>query len=127
MTKPKKTKEITKRPMEFAEGDEQLYGVVEKALGDRKFNVKCIDNITRRCFLRSKRIKGLKHDPAGVTVVVSLRDFDPKNSDIIWVYTQDETRILKNQKLIPDWNSISESIGNLEVQDDDIAFDFEEI
>ena len=60
----------------------QVYGIIEKTLGDRFFTVNCLDNIKRRCKVRQKRIKVKDGD----CVIVSLRDYDDGNGDIIYKY-----------------------------------------
>jgi initiation factor 1A len=115
----------TKRILEYASGDGQIYALVQKALGDRTFTVLCDDNIQRRAKLRSKRIKELRKQPQGVVVIVSIRPFDEKTVDIIWAYNHDEERILRSEKIIPDWSG--EKVKAADLKDDDIAFDFENI
>ena len=124
---PKKNKGKKKKPDEekraiiYADLDGQVYGIVEKALGSRYFDVKCLDNKMRRCRIRKKRIKIKLND----VVIVSLRDFDDKNGDIIYKYDLDETRILQKEGILP---SSSFTFVNNNMDDDiEVGFDFESI
>jgi initiation factor 1A len=76
--------------------DDQEYGLVSKALGGSKFSVKVSDKTyigkLRGTLRRSK--KSNRVDPGSV-VLISIRDFQDSNVDIIHVYSNDEVRKLK--------------------------------
>ena len=115
-----KTSNIEKRAMLLPDIDGQVYGCVEKALGARFFTVKCLDKVDRRCKVRSKRLR-IK---AGDIVIISLREFDDKNADIVYRYDSDEVRTLQKDGVIPS----NEYMGKEEViEEEDDVFDFEEI
>lgn len=101
--------------------DGQVYGILEKALGSRFFNVNCLDGVQRRCKVRSKRLKVVQGD----VVIVSLREFDDKNGDVIYKYNSEEVRDLQKAGNLPTSELIN--IKNEEVDDDDCAFDFDDI
>ena len=101
--------------------DGQVFGVLEKALGSRFFDVKCLDSVMRRCKVRKKRLKVQQGD----VVIVSLRDFDDKNADIIHRYHAEEVRELQKNGSLP--SSIIISKNDAFMEDDDCAFDFDDI
>ena len=116
------------RKMEYAEeNNSQVYGVVEKMLGDRYFNVRCTDNKERRSRARKKRVR----ISIGDVVIVSLRDFNDKNADIIYKYNDKEIRLLRKQGYIPDVNEYNnkddDNFGVIFVDDGDKEIDVENI
>jgi translation initiation factor 1A len=112
-----------KRKLIEADIDGQLYGILEKVLGNRFFDVKCLDGKTRRCKVRNRRMKVKQGD----CVIVSLRDFDDKNGDIIYRYDIEEVRELKKIGELPD-EDINGLIMNDDMDDDiDGGFCFEDI
>ena len=129
---PKKTKggkkkkpsgDGTKRSLIYADIDGQVYGIIEKELGGRFFEVKCLDNVMRRCKVRKKRLKIKQYD----VVIISLRDFDDKNADVIYCYDSDEVRILQKEGVIPTTDFVNVSFEETTAMDEDGGFEFEEI
>lgn len=117
---------LTKRKLEYADFNGQVYGVVEKALGNRFFTVKCLPNKLLRCKARKKRVR----IHIGDVVIVSLRDYDEKNGDIIHRYDSDEVKILQQEDILPttsDFNRTCEDNGSGGDDDNDFGFDFESI
>lgn len=118
-----KSSDVEKRALLLADIDGQVYGCVEKALGARFFTIKCLDKIDRRCKVRNKRMR-IK---TGDIVIISLRDYDDKNGDIIYKYDEDEVRTLQKNGTIPS----NEYMGKIEEEgeddDDGGVFDFEDI
>jgi translation initiation factor 1A len=113
-----------KRKLIEADLDGQVYGIIEKVLGDRFFTVNCLDNTKRRCKVRQKRMKVKDGD----CVIVALREFDDNNADIIYKYDSSEVRQLQKDGILPN----SEVIGvfndeDKEKENDDDGFDFEDI
>ena len=103
-----------KRKLLIPDSDGQTLGFVEKALGCRFFNVSCVDGKQRRCKVRSKRLRISIND----LTLVSLRDFDDKNADIIHRYAKDEAREFVKMGLLPSDSSL-ETIDD----DDGVIFD----
>lgn len=97
-----------KRKLLEADVDGQVYGILEKALGCGFFEVNCFDHIKRRCKARSKRMKVTSGD----YVIVSIREFDEKTSDIIYKYDSDEVRKLQKLGILPSEPS--------DIQEDDL-------
>ena len=110
-----------KRSLIEADINSQVYGTITKVLGSRFFEVNCIDNKNRRCKIRNKRIRIKIND----IVIISLREFDDNNADIIYKYEDDEVRILQKKGIIPD-NLLNTNKNDLD-SDEDIVFDFEDI
>jgi initiation factor 1A len=113
---------IEKRKLLEADLDGQVYGIVETALGSRFFTVNCLDSVTRRCRVRSKRMRINKGD----CIIVALRDFDEANGDIIHKYDSEEVRKLQRNGIIPNSDVIGVIKDEDEVEEED-AFVFEDI
>ena len=96
----------------------ELYALVEKNMGNGILNVKCIDNVMRRCFVR-KKFKGRQRDPlqVGSWILVGLREFETNKDkcDLIEIYTQSDMARL--QLLDVPWH-----VFGVEKQDDDVEF-----
>ena len=104
--------------------DGQVFGILEKALGNRFFDVNCLDGKTRRCKVRNRRLKV----EVGNVTIVSLRDFDDKNADVIYKYLPDEVRELRRLQLLPSLDSFGgEGNNGLDSEEDECAFDFDAI
>ena len=112
-----------KRNLIEADLDNQVYGTIEKALGSRFFEVNCLDNKKRRCKVRKKRMKVKVSD----TVIISLREFDENNADIIYKYEDYEVRVLQKKGIIPENVSVNMN-GEIGIDnEDDVVFDFDDI
>lgn len=111
---------VEKRKILEADLDGQVYGFLEKALGDRFFTVNCTDNTNRRCKVRKKRLRC----KAGDCVIVSLRNFDDTNADIIYKYDEEEVRILRRSGILPS----ADVMGSVILEEDEFeGFDFDDI
>jgi len=110
-----------KRKLIEADVDGQVYGILEKALGCGFFEVNCLDDVKRRCKARSKRLKV----NSGDYVIVSIREFDDKTSDIIYKYEDDEVRKLQNLGILP--SDVQENIEENELENAKKEFDFNNI
>lgn len=113
---------VEKRQLLEADLDGQVYGFVENDLGSRYFAVKCLDSVTRRCRVRTKRMRISKGD----CIIVALRDFDTNNADIIYKYDADEVRQLQKNGILPGSEFIVACYDNKEQNEDD-GFVFEDI
>lgn len=121
-TKSKSTN-IEKRKLLEADLDGQVYGIVDKALGNRFFSVNCLDNVVRRCRVRTKRMR----INAGDCIIVALRDFDDDNADIIHKYDAEEVRALQKMGAIPGSDVIGAFNDEDENNNEDDGFVFEDI
>jgi translation initiation factor 1A len=111
-----------KRKLVEADVDGQVYGILEKALGCGFFEVNCLDDVKRRCKARSKRMKV----SSGDYVIVSIREFDEKTSDIIYKYDSDEVRKLQNLGILPS-DIQEEDVEQNELENVKQEFDFNNI
>lgn len=81
--------------------DGQLYAVVTKAVGDRRFMTTCDDGVERMCKLRGS-MRRSQWVCMGDVLLVSLRDFEDKadddtgaKADVLLKYSVHEVRLLK--------------------------------
>jgi initiation factor 1A len=110
---------VVRRKMVEADLDSQVYGTVDTILGGRYFSVVCVDGVTRRCKVRSKRLRIAMKD----VVIISLRDFD-ESGDIIYRYDSQEVRELQHSGILPD----NEALGNeIDEVENDEPFEFTDI
>lgn len=99
----------------LADEDGQVYGKVIRALGNRRFECRCADNITRVVTIRGtfrKRKKHIHRDTfvkVGMWVLVSIREGLNKGEkgDIIHMYSDSEVSVLKQYQLIKDMDDRS--------------------
>lgn len=116
-----KTKNISQEKRNLIEPDLncQVFGILTKTLGSRFFDVNCLDGKQRRCKVRSKRLKVKQDD----VVIVSLREFDDKNADIIYKYNSEEVRELQSAGSLPNTESLGVKLNESDVEDE-CGFDF---
>ena len=112
---------IVSRKIVEASIDGQVYGIVEKALGCRFFEINCLDNKKRRCKVRSKRMKIELQN----VVIIALREFDDNNADIVYKYEPAEVRFLQKEGILPKSDVIGD--GGIVIEEDNTGFNFEDI
>jgi len=125
--RPNKNVPKVEKKLLFKE-DEQEYGLVTKTLGNGRFSIRLnLENKEVIGRLRGKFRHGSQKKKnwvdVGTVVLISVRDFEDNNVDIIHVYDDAETRILKkNGDIVFDSN-------REEVEDttEDDVFVFEDI
>lgn len=100
----------------------QVFGILTKTLGSRFFDVNCLDGKQRRCKVRNKRLRVKQDD----VVIISLREFDDKNADIIYKYNSEEVRELQRIGSLPSGESLGIKLDENDIEED-CAFDFEDI
>lgn len=83
----------SKRELAIRE-DLQLYGLVDKMLGDMRCSVLCSDSTMKVCHIRGKFKRRIWIN-AGDTVLISMREFEDGKADIIHKYTPEEAEMLK--------------------------------
>ena len=83
----------------------------------------CLDNTKRRCKVRQKRMRCSEGD----CVIISLRDFDDENADVIYKYDADEVRQLQKMGVLPDANVIGTFKDEDGEAEEDDGFVFEDI
>ena len=111
------------KDIEYAD-DEQTYGIVEKALGERRFSIACLDGKTRKGVVRKSFKRSVRIEAKDV-VIVSLRSFDDSNCDIIYKYDEKGIATLRKEGLIP--NAISVEEQKEDEEECGIVFDFDEL
>lgn len=121
-TKNKESQQIEKKIL-YPDVDGQIYGFLEKALGSRFFDVNCMDGKKRRCKVRNKRMRVQQGD----CCIISLREYDDKNADIIHKYNTIEVRQLQKEGELPSISNIEELNDNEGEDDITFAFDFDDI
>lgn len=94
----------------------QVYGKILRALGNRRFECRCSDRVTRVVTIRGtfkKRKRNTHRDTfvrVGMWVLVSVREDLNKGEkgDIIHMYSESEVSVLKRNKVILDIDDVSE-------------------
>eukprot|EP00808_Paulinella_micropora_P017860 g46449.t1 len=102
----------------------QEYAQVIKMLGNGRLEGKCFDGRTRLCHIRGKMRKK-QWVNTGDIILVGLREFQDDKADVILKYSVEEARRLKLAGALPDVTISDNTMGDEE--DDDCAFDFEDI
>lgn len=123
----KQTGEVSKRPLPIAD-ESQIYGKCIRSLGDRRFEIECIDRKTRigrlRGAIRKRKKSWLNVDQ---WVIVAVREFQDDKVDIIEILALDEVqRLEKLGELSTSLDEVHEDIIDFEDEDDgkvDINFD----
>jgi translation initiation factor 1A len=92
--KGKNSEEYTDKDIVFKE-DGLDYGLITKVLGNRCFEVYCLDGETRFGILRGG-IKKKVWIASGDLVLYSIRDFQDNKIDIVHKYTNDDVQTLYN-------------------------------
>lgn len=97
------------KKMRFANGEEELYGLVTKCLGNGQFLIMCNDQVERLCILRNKftgRNKQSNMISIGSWVIIGLRNWETSKPnkkdkcDMLEVYTNNEKhKLLEESKV----------------------------
>lgn len=127
----KKDNDPVKRNVRFKSKleDCEVYGRVIKALGSCRFSINCCDGKTRLGQLRAgmkKSIRIFKDD----WILVGLRSFETSDvkCDILYKYFPDEVLILKKHGELTILSlDEDDDADDDEKQDENMAFDFEDI
>ena len=127
--KGKKGKKIVtneiERQLVFKDVDQE-YAQTTKLLGNCRCSVICVDGTEKLAHIRGSMRKK-QWIKVGDIVLVSLREYEEKKCDIIYLYNLKEARRLKNMGELPENMRINENIDLLEKEDEeDIGFDIEE-
>lgn len=117
----KKGKSMTNKPRELVYKDDgQEYGQITKKLGNGYMEVLCFTGngtISRRAHIRGKMRKKVWM-AVGDIVLINIRDYEDSTCDIVMKYTNDEARILRTRRELPENVDI-----NKNDDDKDIIFD----
>jgi len=125
----KKNDEDEKRILRYKTDINEEYGIISKVLGSCRFMIKCSDGKERIGLLRSGIKKGgyINKDD---WVLVGLRSYDTIDNkcDILYKYFPDEINVLKKKGHITDTTTdYLKSKDDVEVVDENMAFNFEDI
>ena len=117
----KKTTEPKKRVLPLKD-ECQVYARVLRNLGDRRFECLCEDNILR--IARNRNTRSFKKEnqkiDIGLTVLLSLREFDTSKADIIAIYSATEARRLDQ---LGHYSPKKDEV----IEPSDLGFQFEEL
>jgi translation initiation factor 1A len=110
--------------------DMQTYGMVLRALGDRRFQCKCSDGKERTCKIRGK-FRGRLYIRLHDILLIALREDEPDKADIIQKYRPEEVHELKRIGEFTDRDFAIEGdesvIAALPADDADVVWTNEEI
>ena len=119
------------KKLRFVNGDEEIYGLVTKCLGNSQFLIICNDRVERLCILRNKftgRNKQSNMISIGSWVIVGLRNWETSKPnkkdkcDMLEVYTNNEKyRLIQESKVNLSFLSQQENLllNNGEHQEED--------
>jgi translation initiation factor 1A len=114
-----------KRELIFKE-DGQEYAQVVRMLGQGRLEAHCFDGVNRLAHIRGKMRKKV-WVAAGDIVLLGLREYQDAKADVILKYNPDEARNLKAYGELPETTKINEGAVNDVEEDENCAFDFDEI
>ena len=118
MAQKKRNQERLKSTELITADEMQTYGVVLRALGDRRFQCMCKDGKERQCKIRGK-FKGRLFVQIHDILLISLREDEPEKADIIQKYRPDEVHELKKMGEFTDRDFQLEGDDTVLQQDDD--------
>lgn len=101
----------------------QEYAQITKMLGNGRVEVLCFDGVKRRAHIRGKMRKRVWM-AQGDIVLVTLRDFQDDQCDVVHKYTSDEARQLKSAGELPESAKINETDTFGADEDGDVNFEF---
>lgn len=111
-----------KRELIYKE-EQQEYAQITKMLGNGRIEVSCFDGIKRMGHIRGKLRKKVWMGQGDI-ILVSLRDFQDDQCDVVHKYNSDEARTLKSVGELPDNAKINETDTFGADEDDDVNFEF---
>lgn len=101
----------------------QEYAQITKMLGNGRIEVSCFDGEKRMGHIRGKLRKKVWMSQGDI-ILVSLRDFQDDQCDVIHKYNSDEARTLKNVGELPENAKINETDTFGADEDEDVNFEF---
>ncbi|KAK9457135.1 hypothetical protein V1511DRAFT_508577 [Dipodascopsis uninucleata] len=112
-----------KRELIFKE-DGQEYAQVTKMLGNGRLEALCFDGEKRLAHIRGKLRKKVWINQGDI-ILLSLRDFQDGQADVILKYNADEARSLKNYGELPETAKINETDTYGHEGDEECNFEFD--
>jgi translation initiation factor 1A len=119
----KNENESMKREL-FLKEEGQEYAQVTKMLGNGRLDAQCFDGVRRLAHIRGKMRKKV-WVTQGDIILLSLRDFQDDQADVILKYNPDEARALKAQGELPESARINEADPFGQGSDDECNFEFD--
>ncbi|CCH45389.1 Eukaryotic translation initiation factor 1A [Wickerhamomyces ciferrii] len=101
----------------------QEYAQITKMLGNGRVTASCFDGIERMAHIRGKLRKKVWMGQGDI-ILVSLRDFQDEQCDVIQKYNADEARALKSQGELPENAKINETDTFGNDDEEDVNFEF---
>jgi translation initiation factor 1A len=104
------------------------YAQVGKMLGNGRLEAICFDGKTRLGHIRGKLLKKVWIS-TGDVILVALRDFQDDKTDVVFKYTADQVKKLKNMGEIPSNVKTANDITfkDFKEEEEDIEISFEHI
>lgn len=93
-------------------------------LGNGRVDASCFDGVRRIAHIRGKMRKKVWINQGDI-VLLSLREFQDEQADVIVKYTPDEARALKQQGELPESAKINENDPFGQGSDDECNFEFD--
>ncbi|KAK9447388.1 nucleic acid-binding protein [Limtongia smithiae] len=112
-----------KRELTFKE-DGQEYAQVVKMLGNGRLEAQCFDGEKRLAHIRGKLRKKVWINQGDI-ILLSLRDFQDNQGDVILKYNADEARSLKSYGELPETAKINETDTYGHEGDEECNFEFD--
>lgn len=107
--------------------EDQVYGWVEKVLGDRRVLCKCSDDKERVCHIRGKFNRRV-WITSGDLLILSVRDFQEEKADVVHKYNHDEFLFLKEQDELSFLGDVTATPeGNDDTDNNDLEINLEMI
>ena len=118
------------KKLRFSQHEDEVYGIVNKIVGNGQVIVMCQDGIERLCFIRNKFSGRNKHNNlinSGSWVIIGKRSWEtPKENklekcDLLEIYTNNEKHILQQECNIDFTNLLKEEykLSNIDVNNED--------
>lgn len=101
----------------------QEYAQITKMLGNGRIEVACFDSIKRMGHIRGKLRKKVWMGQGDI-ILVSLRDFQDDQCDVVHKYNSDEARTLKTVGELPESAKINETDTFGADDDEEVNFEF---
>lgn len=101
----------------------QEYAQITKMLGNARLEVSCFDGNKRMGHIRGKLRKKVWMGQGDI-ILVSLREFQDDQCDVVHKYNSDEARTLKNVGELPENAKINETDTFGADDDEDVNFEF---
>lgn len=122
------------RKLRLAQGEEELYGIVKKCLGNGQFCIICQDQVERICILRNKftgRNKQSNMLGIGSWAIIGLRNWETvkpnkkEKCDMLEVYTNNEKHKLLEESKGPSFSFlIQQETILLNIEEDNSANEY---